>query len=127
MQQHYRAKHLGEPFVCKYNCSKTFESKKSCDRHKKAVHEANKKGVSFKYNCKDCDYKTDDRTEYTSHCDHHINFKHFKCGNCDEGFYTQSHLTNHMRKCKTETAEVTCNPYNIGNEECCKCGQKFKS
>ena len=126
-QQHYQAKHLGQPFVCKYNCSKTFESKKSRDCHEKAVHEVNNKGVSFKYNCKDCDYKTDDKTEYTSHCDHHVNFKRFKCGNCDEGFYTQSHLTNHVRKCKTETAEVPHNPYNIGNEECSKCGQKFKS
>ena len=127
MQQHYQAKHLGQPFECKYDCGKSFESKKSRDRHEKAVHEADRKDVSFKYNCDDCDYKTDDKTEYTSHCDHHLNFKRFKCGNCDEGFYTQSHLTNHLKKCKKETTEVNRKPYDIDKEECSKCGKTFKS
>ena len=79
MNQHYHSAHLGKPFQCEY-CSKSFASKKSRDHHEKATHLNTKEGVTFKYECKKCDYKTDDKTEFTSHMDHHQKFKRFKCG-----------------------------------------------
>ena len=93
MNQHYRLAHLGQPFPCRY-CSKSFALKKSRDHHEKATHLNTEEGVTFKYECGQCDYKTDDKTEFTSHMDHHQEFKHYKCGFCEEGFYTQSHLKN---------------------------------
>ena len=128
MNQHYRSTHLGEPFLCRFkDC--TFSSKKSRDRHEKAVHKIKKAGVTFKYNCSECEYKTDDKTDYTSHCDHHNNFKRFKCGNCNEGFFSQSHLTNHLKhKCKTSVTDSGSGKAAPKNEEeCSKCGQTFKS
>ena len=74
MNQHYRSTHLGIPFECKY-CDKTFLSKKSRDRHQKSGHLSDNANVTFKYNCDKCDYKTDEKTEYTSHVDHHSEFK----------------------------------------------------
>ena len=99
MNQHYCLAHLGQPFPCRY-CLKSFASKKSRDHHEKASHLNKEEGVTFKYECKQCDYKTDDKTEFTSHMDHDQEFKHYKCGFCDEGFYTQSHLKNNFPKCK---------------------------
>ena len=99
MNQHYRSAHLGKPFECEY-CTKSFASKKSRDHHEKATHLNTTEGVSFKYECEQCDYKTDDKMEFTSHMDHHKEFKCFKFGFCDEGFYTQSQLKNHFPKCK---------------------------
>ena len=91
MNQHYHSAHLGQPFPCRH-CSKSFASKKSRDHHEKATHLNTEEGVTFKYECRQCDYKTDNKTEFTSHMDHHQEFKCYKCGFCDEGFYTQSHL-----------------------------------
>ena len=99
MNKHYCSAHLGQQFPCRY-CSKSFASKKSRHCHEKANHLNKEEGVTFKYECEQCDYKTDDKTEFTSHMDHHQEFKHYKCGFCDKGFYAQSHLKNHFPKCK---------------------------
>ena len=125
MNQHYQLIHLGEPFVCRFDdCVKIFDSKKSRNRHEKFVHKIKKAGVTFKYNCKECEYKTDDNTEYTSHSDHHNNFKCFKCGNCKDGIFSQSHLTNHLKnKCKTPvTGSGSGKDAAKNEEECSKCG-----
>ena len=124
MNQHYRSHHLGKPFQCEY-CPKSFALKKSRDHHAKATHLSTKEGVTFKYECEKCDYKTDDKMEFTSHMDHHKEFKHFKCGFCDEGFYTQSHLKNHFPKCKALAEKQQQKPKP--KEECSKCGQVFSS
>ena len=125
MNQHYRSTHLGIPFECKY-CDKTFLSKKSRDRHQKSGHLSDNANVTFKYNCDKCDYKTDDKTEYTSHVDHHSEFKRYKCGYCDQGFYTQSHLTNHITHNRCKKMPQASN-VKQKKEECSKCGKTFKS
>ena len=109
MNQHYCSTHLGIPFECKY-CDKTFLSKKSRDRHQKSGNLSDNANVTFKYNCDKCDYKADDKTEYTSHVDHHSEFKRYKCGYCDQGFYMQSHLTNHITHngCKKNATGLKC-------------------
>ena len=124
MNQHYCSAHLGQPFPCRY-CSKSFASKKSRDHHEKATHLNTEAGVTFKYECRQCDYKTDDKTEFTSHMDHHQEFKRYKCGFCDEGFYTQSHLKNHFPKCKAMVEKQPIKPRP--KEERLKCGQVFSS
>ena len=124
MNQHYRSAHLSQLFTFRY-CSKSFASKKSRDHHEKANHLNKEEGVTFKYECEQCDYKTDDKTEFTSHMDHHQELKHYKCGFCDEGFYTQSHLKNHFPKCKDTGEKQPQKPRP--KEECSKCGQVFSS
>ena len=125
MNQHYWSTHMGKPFECSY-CEKTFMSKKSRDRHEKSGHLSKDPNVSFKYNCDKCDYKTDDKTEYTSHVDHHQEFKRYKCGYCDEGFYSQSHLTNHITHNRCKKMPQASNVQQK-KEECSRCGKTFKS
>ena len=125
MNQHYWSMHMGKPFECSY-CEKTFMSKKSRDRHEKSGHLSKDPNVSFKYNCDKCEYKTDDKTEYTSHVDHHQEFKRYKCGYCDEGFYSQSHLTNHITNNRCKKMPRASNVQQK-KEECSRCGKTFKS
>lgn len=115
MQQHYYTVHLGKPFKCQY-CDSYFTYIKTRTKHEKGQHKDKlAKSVTFKYSCADCTYKTDDKTEYTSHVDRHKSFLRFCCGNCKKGFYSQAHLTYHLSKC-----------FDVPkNFECINCGKKF--
>ena len=69
MQQHYYTVHLGKPFKCQY-CDSYFTYIKTHTKHEKAQYKDKlSKSVTFKYSCADCTYKTNDKTEYTSHVD----------------------------------------------------------
>ena len=115
MQQHYYTVHLGKPFKCQY-CDSYFTYIKTHTKHEKGQHkEKLSKSVTFKYLCADCTYKTDDKTEYTSHVDRHKSFLRFCCGNCKKRFYSQAHLMYHLSKC-----------FDVPkNFECINCGKKF--
>ena len=77
MQQHYYTVHLGKQFKCQY-CDSYFTYIKTRTKHEKAQHKDKlSKSVTFKYSCADCTYKTDDKTEYTSHVDSISHFLDF--------------------------------------------------
>ena len=91
MNQHYRSADLGKPFQCEYY-SKSFALKKSRDHYEKVTHLNTKKGVTFKYECKKCNYKTDDKTEFTSHMDHHQKYLSV----LNVGFVMKAFTPNHI-------------------------------
>ena len=66
------------------------------------------------------------RLEYTSHVDHHSEFKSYNCQYCNEGFYMQSHLTNHITHNRCKKMPQASN-VKQKKEECSKCGKTFKS
>ena len=115
MQQHYYTVHLGKPIKCQC-CDSYFTYIKTHTKHEKGQHKDKlSKSVTFKYSCADCTYKTDDKTEYTSHVDRHKSFLRFCFGNCKKGFYSQAHLMYHLSKC-----------FNVAkNYKCNNCGMKF--
>ena len=42
----------------------------------------------FKYNCTECDFVSDDKTEFQMHMDRHMNMKRYKCNVCASAFFT---------------------------------------
>ena len=73
----------------------------------------------FKYNCTECDFVSDDKTEFQMHTDRHMNMKHYKCNVCASAFFTQSQLTNHLKH--------SCSALIGYKFECSVCGKKLKS
>ena len=63
LREHIKGKHEGDPFCP----DEIFIYKKSLNKHVKLVHTP--KEAKFKYNCPECDFASDDKTEYQTHLD----------------------------------------------------------
>ena len=96
LHEHIKGKHEGNPFKCDFCPDETFVYKKSLNKHIKAVHTP-KQEATFKYTCPECEFVSDDRTEYQTHFDRHQNVRWYKCNSIDQAFYSQSQLTGHVR------------------------------
>ena len=62
LREHIKGKHQGNPFQGSLCPDKTFIYRKSLNKHVKSVHTS--KEAKFKYNCPECDFVSDDKTEY---------------------------------------------------------------
>ena len=116
LHQHVKGVHEKNPYRCSLCPDKTFIYKKSHDKHVKRYHEAE---TDFKYKCPECDFVSDDKTEYTVHLDRHRNIKRFKCNVCGQAFFSQSQLMGHMKN--------SCVTAGEDRFECSVCGKKMKS
>ena len=70
--------------------------------------------------CEDCDFVSDDRTEYQTHVDRHRSMKRYKCNVCESAYFSQSQLTDHFKNSCSSVVDV--NKY-----ECSVCGKQLKS
>ena len=114
MHQHLKAVHFDDPFKCEF-CTQTFVYKKSLDAHLNKLQDQKDK-QDFKYRCSQCEKVTDDLTEFQTHMNRHQNIKPYRCNICNEkSFYSQSQLTEHLRKCRQTEVKY----------ECAVCGKKF--
>ena len=97
-----------------------FIYKKSYNKHFKLYHESGPENrAKIKYLCHDCNFVSDDRTEYQTHVDRHRNVKQYKCNVCESAYFTQSPLTNHLKNSCSSVVED--NKY-----ECSVCGKQLK-
>ena len=94
LQQHIKAIHFDDPFQCDH-CPDMFVYKKSLAKHLKNAHNSGMK--DFKYICKECGKRTDDKSEFSIHMDRHNNVRLFKYNMYNKLFFTQSQLTNHLK------------------------------
>ena len=119
LNEHVKGVHENNPFKCNV-CSETFIYWKSLKKHEKRSHVAKPDSKHmFKYNCTECDFVSDDKTEFQTHIDRHMQLKRYKCNVCAMAFFTQSQLTKHLKKSCTTL---------IGYKyECSVCGKRLKS
>ena len=117
LRQHVKGVHENNPYRCSVCREETFVYKKSHDKHVKRYHTGNK--TEFKYKCPECDFASDDKTEFTVHLDRHQNVKRFKCNLCAQAFFSQSQLTGHMKN--------SCVTVGDDRFECSVCGKKAKT
>ena len=76
LNEHIKGVHENNPFRCEV-CSETFIYWKSLRKHEKWAHAEPDSMHMFKYNCSECDFVSDDRTEFQTHMDRHMNMKHY--------------------------------------------------
>ena len=118
LKEHMKGVHENNPFKCGL-CSNTFIYWKLFRKHEKHYHSQPESKHIFKYNCTECDFVSDDKTEFQTHMHRHMNVKWYKCNVCAMAFFTQSQLTNHLKNSCTSL---------IGYKfECSVCGKKLKS
>ena len=117
LRQHIKGIHENNPYRCNVCPEETFVYKKSYDKHFKRYHSGNK--TEFKYKCPECDFVSDDKTEFGVHLDRHQNVKRFKCNLCNQAFFSQSQLTGHMKN--------SCVTVGDDRFECSVCGKKAKT
>ena len=118
LNEHIKGVHENNPFRCEV-CSETFIYWKSLRKHEKRAHAEPDSMHMFKYNCSECDFVSDDKTEFQTHMDRHMNMKRYKCNVCASAFFTQSQLTNHLKN--------SCLALIKYKFECSVCGKKLKS
>ena len=118
LNEHIKGVHENNPFRCEV-CSETFIYWKSLRKHEKRAHAEPDSMHMFKYNCSECDFVSDDKTEFQMHTDRHMNMKRYKCNVCAMAFFTQSQLTNHLKH--------SCSALIVYKFECSVCGKKLKS
>ena len=116
LRQHVKGVHEKNPYRCSLCPDETFIYKKSHDKHVKQYHDTE---TDFKYKCPECNFVSDDKTEYTVHLDRHHNIKWFKCNVCGQAFFSQSQLMGHMKN--------SCVTAGEDRFECSVCGKKTKS
>ena len=118
LNEHIKGVHENNPFRCEV-CSETFIYWKSLRKHEKRAHAEPDSMHMFKYNCSECDFVSDNKTEFQTHTDRHMNMKRYKCNVCAMAFFTQSQLTNHLKH--------SCSALIVYKFECSVCGKKLKS
>ena len=116
LHQHIKAIHFCDPFICEI-CAETFVYKKSLDKHLKRVHKVGPQ--TYKYVCPECGKGTDDRMEFGIHLDRHENLKRYRCNVCGQAFYSQSHLTSHLKNSCVSSVNTS------SSFECSVCGQHY--
>ena len=121
LEEHIKGVHKNNPFRCELCPQEVFIYKKSYNKHFKHCHQSGPQNRNkFKYVCEDCDFVSDDRTEYQTHVDRHRNMKRYKCNVCGSAYFTQSQLTHHFKN--SCSSVVDANKY-----ECSVCGKHLKS
>ena len=121
LEEHIKGIHENNPFRCKLCPQEVFIYKKSYNKHFKRYHQSGPQNRNkFKYVCEDCDFVSDDRTEYQTHVDRHRNMKRYKCNVCEHAYFSQSQLTNHFKNSCFSVVDT--NKY-----ECSVCGKQLKS
>ena len=128
LREHIKGKHEGDPFWCSFWPDETFIYKKSLNKHVISVHTP--KEAKFKYNCPECDFASDNKTEYQTHINHHENVKHYKCNLCSQAFFSQSQLMGHLRdSCIANKPKpvVASSSYSDGSFECTVCGKMLRA
>ena len=118
LNEHVKGVYENNPFRCDV-CGETFIYWKSLRKHEKWSHAEPDSKHMFKYNCTECDFVSDDKTEFQMHMDRHMNLKHYKCNICAIAFFTQSQLTNHLKH--------SCLALIGYKFECSVCGKRLKS
>ena len=88
LSEHIKGVHENNLFRCEV-CSETFIYWKSLRKHEKRAHAELDSKHMFKYNCTECDFVSDNKTEFQMHTDRHMNMKHYKCNVCASAFFTQ--------------------------------------
>ena len=121
LDEHIKGVHENNPFRCELFPQEVFIYKKSYNKHFKHYHQSGPENRNrFKYLCENCDFVSDDRTEYQTHVDRHRNLKRYKFNVCKSAYFTQSQLMNHLKNsCSTVVED---NKY-----ECSVCGKQLKS
>ena len=120
LEEHIKGIHKNNPFRCELCPQEVFIYKKSYNKHFKHYHQSGPQNRNkFKYVCQDCDFVSDDRTEYQTHVDRHRNMKRYKCNVCESAYFTQSQLTHHFKN--SCSSVVDANKY-----ECSVCGKHLK-
>ena len=119
LREHVKGVHENNPFRCELCLDEVFIYKKSLQKHEKHYHGEPGK-VQFKYACEQCEFFSDDKTEYQTHVDRHTNTKRFKCNVCSMTFFTQSQLTNHLKNSCSSTV-------GMDKYECSVCGKRLKT
>ena len=56
-------------------------------KHEKQAHAEPDSKHMFKYNCTECDFVSDDKTEFQTHTDRHMNMKHYREVVCSPGHF----------------------------------------
>ena len=121
LEEHIKGVHKNNPFRYELCPQEVFIYKKSYNKHFKHYHQSGPQNRNkFKYVCEDCDFVSDDRTEYQTHVDRHSNMKRYKCNVCGSAYFTQSQLTHHFKN--SCSSVVDANKY-----ECSVCGKHLKS
>ena len=121
LEEHIKGVHKNNPFRCELCPQEVFIYKKSYNKHFKSYHQSGPQNRNkFKYVCEDCDFVSDDRTEYQTHVDRHRNMKRYKCNVCGSAYFTQPQLTHHFKN--SCSSVVDANKY-----ECSVCGKHLKS
>ena len=121
LDEHIKGVHKNNPFRCELCPQEVFIYKKSYSKHFKHYHQSGPENRNkFKYLCENCDFVSDDRTEYQTRVDRHRNLKRYKCNVCESAYFTQSQLTNHLKNSCSSVVED--NKY-----ECSLCGKQLKS
>ena len=107
LEEHIKGIHENNPFRCELCPQEVFIYKKSYNKHFKRYHQSGPQNRNkFKYVCEDCDFVSDDRTEYQTHVDRHRNMKRYKCNVCESAYFTQSQLTNHFKNSCSSVCKV---------------------
>ena len=76
LEEHIKGIHKNNPFRCELCPQEVFIYKKSYNKHFKHYHQSGPQNRNkFKYVCEDCDFVSDNRTEYQTHVDRHRNMK----------------------------------------------------
>ena len=120
LDEHIKGFHENNPFRCELCPQEVFIYKKSYNKHFKHYHRSGPENRNkFKYLCENCDFVSDNRTEYQTDVDRHRNMKRYKCNVCESAYFTQSQLMNHLKNSCSSVVED--NKY-----ECSVCGKQLK-
>ena len=87
----YEDKLLPTRFKCA-ECDQDFGNKSKLKTHIRSIHLKEQR-----FNCNDCEYKTNINESFVRHMRSHTNEKPFGCDNCEKMFSSHSSLSNHKR------------------------------
>ena len=83
-------------FKCK-DCNKSFSSKKNVESHERLVHGVIK--PSQRYTCNECKTSYEEKELIESHINSvHLNKRPYKCNLCEESFFIDSELKQHLKR-----------------------------
>lgn len=79
--------------ICNF-CQKWFASPITLSRHKMWHHKL--PSVNYRYNCTECPYSTNEKTNFNYHSNVHRSDRTHHCSVCGNGFTSSSCLNKHM-------------------------------